>query len=542
LEPADFGIGRLFWSIQEAIVLGEAGSGRIVLWNPAAERLFGYAADEIVGRSIELLVPEPLREQHRAGIARYTQTGHGPLIDGGKPVEVPAVRKNGEQILIELSLSRLDDVTPEGHYVLAIIRDVSERRSADELRARRARHLALSADIRAALAEGRQLRDMLQRCAEAMVRHLEAAFARIWTLNEAEQVLELQASAGLYTHLDGPHGKVQVGRFKIGLIAEERAPHLTNDVLGDPRVGDQEWARREGMVAFAGYPLLVDGRAIGVMAMFARQRLEDDLLESLAVMADAIAQGVERIRAEQALAQRAAELARSNAELEQFAYVASHDLQEPLRAVVSYVQLLEKRYRGQLDERADRSIGHAVDGARRMQTLISDLLAFSRVERRGAPFGPTDTEAVLGAVLENLRPAIEESGAVVTHDPLPPLVADRTQLVQLFQNLIGNAIKFRADAPPRVHLSAEPDQETGGWRFAVRDHGIGISPEYHDRIFLIFQRLHGRNEYPGTGIGLAVCKRIVERHGGRIWLESSGDNAGSTFYFTIPNQDGEPAS
>ncbi len=243
----------------------------------------------------------------------------------------------------------------------------------------------------------------------------------------------------------------------------------------------------------------------------------------------------DRRQAEQALEQRTQELVRSNAELEQFAYVASHDLQEPLRAIVSYLQLIERRYKGSLDERADRYIGHAVDGARRMQVLINELLTYSRVGRRGEAFAPTDCEAVLERALANLRATIAESEAVVTHDPLPTVEGDPTQLVQLFQNLIGNAIKFRGTEPPRVHIGAE--RHDGEWRFTVRDNGIGIAPEYHERVFVIFQRLHGRDEYAGTGIGLAICKKIVERHGGRIGIESA-PGEGTTFWFTIPDAGG----
>lgn len=245
----------------------------------------------------------------------------------------------------------------------------------------------------------------------------------------------------------------------------------------------------------------------------------------------------ERRAAEQALETRARELARSNADLEQFAYVASHDLQEPLRAVVSYLQLLERRYRAQLDERADRYIGHAVDGARRMQALINDLLTYSRVGRRGEELAPVDAEAMLDRVLASLRVAIEESGATVTHDPLPTVVVDATQFGQLLQNLVGNGIKFRGEDPPRVHVSAE--REDDAWLFSVRDNGIGIAPEYRERVFVLFQRLHGRDEYAGTGIGLAVCKKIVERHGGTLWVESA-PGGGSTFRFTIPDPGGSP--
>jgi PAS domain S-box-containing protein len=245
----------------------------------------------------------------------------------------------------------------------------------------------------------------------------------------------------------------------------------------------------------------------------------------------------ERKRAEEALREKTEELGRSNGDLEQFAYVASHDLQEPLRMVTSYVQLLAKRYKGKLDSDADEFIGFAVGGATRMGKLINDLLTYSRVGMQGKELEPTDCETVLNQCLKNLKMAIEEKGAVVTHDPLPMVMADRSKLEQLFQNLIENAIKFRGNEPPHVHVSASRDGNV--WTFSVRDNGMGIAPEYAERIFIIFQRLHSREEYPGTGIGLAICKKIVERHGGRIWVESEVGK-GATFYFTLPVSKAEP--
>lgn len=227
------------------------------------------------------------------------------------------------------------------------------------------------------------------------------------------------------------------------------------------------------------------------------------------------------------------DLRRSNAELEQFAYVASHDLQEPLRAVAGMVQLLQQRYQGQLDARADEYIRHAVDAANRMRTLINDLLDYSRVERRGQPFAPVALTQVLEVAMHNLDVSIQETEARITWDPLPTINADGAQLIQLFQNLIGNSIKFRGAHPPHIHIHAEP--APGGWHFTVRDNGIGIDAQYFARIFLLFQRLHTRSEFPGTGIGLALCKKIVERHKGQIWVESQ-INEGATFHFTLSSE------
>ena len=244
-----------------------------------------------------------------------------------------------------------------------------------------------------------------------------------------------------------------------------------------------------------------------------------------------------RKEVESKLARQSAALARSNIELEQFAYVASHDLQEPLRTIGSFAQLLARRYQGRLDSTADEFIAFIVDGATRMQAMINDLLAYSRVGRGSLVLRSNDFEVILEHAIANLRQAIDESGAVVTHDPLPSLWADDSQIDRLFQNLIGNAIKYRGTAAPRIHVSAE--RQNGDWIFAVRDNGIGFDPKHAERIFVAFQRLHTRDTYPGTGIGLAICKKIVERRGGRIWAESE-PGRGSRFCFAIPaGSDGE---
>lgn len=256
-----------------------------------------------------------------------------------------------------------------------------------------------------------------------------------------------------------------------------------------------------------------------------------DTTEPKRLQAQLVSQHRELEQVQRELEKTVVELQRSNNELQQFAYVASHDLQEPLRMVSSYMQLLAKRYKGQFDSDADEFIAYAVDGAHRAQRLIQDLLAHAGVTTKGRVFAPTSVETTLGEALDNLRGAVEASGAVVTHGPLPTVIADAGQLRQLFQNLLGNALKFRGEEPPRVHVSCE--QRGGEWRCSVRDNGIGIDPQYAERIFIIFQRLHQQAEYPGTGIGLALCKKIVERHGGRIWVESQ-PGKGATFCFTLP--------
>ncbi|MEU1724006.1 ATP-binding protein [Nonomuraea sp. NPDC005692] len=236
-------------------------------------------------------------------------------------------------------------------------------------------------------------------------------------------------------------------------------------------------------------------------------------------------------------ADQADELRRSNGELEQFAYVASHDLQEPLRKVASFTQMLEQRYGPQLDDRARQYIHYAVDGAKRMQLLINDLLDFSRVGRVSGERVPTDSGEALDRALENLSATIEDTGATVTRDDLPVVEGNRLQLTQLFQNLVENAVKFRSEAPPRVRLAAERKGDM--WEFSCSDNGIGVDPKYADRIFLIFQRLHPRDVYPGTGIGLALCRKIVEYHGGQLWLDAAPAGQGTTFRWTLPAAGGD---
>ncbi len=281
-----------------------------------------------------------------------------------------------------------------------------------------------------------------------------------------------------------------------------------------------------GITAYKGAGLLFSSHRLS-LELQKKERHEREMKEMLRTELD------EHLRTGQRLAETMAELERSNKELEQFAYVASHDLQEPLRKITNFIDLLKKRYEDEFDQEAAGYLRHVVEGSKRMQRLINDLLAYCRIDTRGKPFLQTDFNRVLVSVLSDLDKAIKSSRAEITHDPLPVLRADEMQMSQVFQNLIGNAIKFCRDAPPRIHIAAR--REVNGWIFSVSDNGIGIKMDFFDRIFVMFQRLHTQTEYPGTGIGLAVCKKIIERHGGNIWVESEVGK-GTTFYFSIPEK------
>ncbi len=331
--------------------------------------------------------------------------------------------------------------------------------------------------------------------------------------------------------------RLHAGMGLPGRVVKTGKPAWIRDVREDSNFSaDVEVAALDVRGAF-GFPVLVQGKVVAVLEFFSHnvEEPDDELLNIMANVGAQLGQVVERARSQQEIARNAEDLARSNAELEQFAYVASHDLQEPLRMVASFTQLLARRYRGQLDSEADEYIGYAVDGAQRMQTLILDLLSYARLSTKGQSPQALDTNKVCTAAVSQLRQAIKERNAVVTVDPLPTVLGYGTQLTQLFQNLIGNALKYCNRQQPQVHVSAQatPDH----WIFSVRDNCICIEPQYFERIFQMFKRLHTREQYSGTGIGLALCKKIVARHRGQIWVESQ-PGQGSNFHFTIPRSEG----
>jgi PAS domain S-box-containing protein len=465
-------------------IIGTKLDGTILRWNRGAEQIYGYPASEVIGQPITILLPNEHLDTI-GGIFERLKRG-----EEMQAYETVRLRKDGHQIVVSMTISPLKDENGKIVGTAAIARDITERKKAEE-RFYKAFSASPVPITIATMSEGRYI-------------DVNESFVRATGYQREEVIGRTSVEMKFWSRPEDRDALIET-LTKQGSVRDMEITFLTKS--GEKRTGLDS----AEVIEIAGQKC--------ILAIF-KDITEQKILEK------------QRKRAEEALAHRAAELARSNAELEQFAYVASHDLQEPLRMVASFTQLLAKRYQDKLDADGREFIAYAVDGATRMQNLIAELLNYSRVGTRGKPFQPVNCDAILDRVLAGLKLAINESDAVVRHDPLPTVMGDSLQLDQLFQNLLANAMKFHSETPPLIHVSAE---HTGNaWKFSVRDNGIGIAPEYAERIFMIFQRLHSKGEYPGSGIGLAICKKIVERHGGRIWVNSE-PGSGATFFFTIPD-------
>jgi len=516
----------------DAIITIDSDS-TILIVNPATERIFGYSTEELIGQPLTMLMPEYLRHLHKAGVTRYLETGRKHI--HWAAVQLPGLHKSGAEIPLEISFA---EFTNDGRrFFTGIARDISERKRLQERQARLARHAVLHAEVSAAVSESeKSLRSILQICAAAVVRHLDAAFARIWLLNDEQKVLELEASAGLYTNLDGNHARIPLGSFKIGLIATEQEPHLTNSVLTDERVSHKGWAQREGMISFAGYPLLVEGRTVGVIAMFARQSLEQDTIEALESVAPIIAQGVERKRTQDTLREMEAELAHLNRVLTVGELTASiaHEINQPLAAIVMNGNAALRWLA--LDPPNLAKACNSAELIIRDGERASQVIARIRALLKKAP--PSKTlldvnEFVLELVdltqsemvRNSVRLQVELAG------DLPRVPGDRIQLQQVMLNLIVNAVEaMRAiQDRERALLITSGSFDDNAVRIAVSDNGPGIDPQTAHHLFNAFST----TKPEGMGMGLAISRSIIEAHGGRLWTEAN-HKSGATFQFTLP--------
>ena len=503
-----------------------------VWWNESITALFGYDQREVgshigwwrerihpddrelILSAIDALIAGTLTVWRAEYRFRNANGSYTPILDRGQVIR---------------------DGTGAAQRVVAAMFNLSERRQREDFARRVGQQATLRADVSAALVASWPRRQAMQACTEALIRHLDAAFARIWILEREACTLVLDASAGAATLADQGHARIPLGQSAIGQAASGRRRLLCRDAAdGDGSWPDElAWMRPAGVMDVACYPLLIGEEILGVMAIASKALLERDTIDGLSTIADLIAQGIQRDAFERDLAAHATALRLANGELEQFTYVASHDLQEPLRTIANYLDLLTFRYRGSFDDQARHYIDRSQEAAKRLQQLIKNLLIYSRIGHQQVAVDQEVSSAqVLSDTLGSLHVAITEALATITVlGELPTIRFNKLQLGQVFQNLIGNAIKYHGRSAPQVRVSATA---AGGlWTFSIADNGIGIEAEYFDRIFDMFQRVHVDDVLQGTGVGLALCKKIVIAHGGTIWVESVLDQ-GSTFHFTVP--------
>ncbi|MDH3601251.1 MAG: PAS domain S-box protein [Candidatus Tectomicrobia bacterium] len=503
--------------------------GRIVEFNPAAEAMFGYRSEEVIGQTMaELMIPPALRWPHQQAFRRYLDSGKGAIF--GQRIELTAMRADGSDFPVELAVAPIAD----GSHPMftAYIRDITERKANLSAVQDQLRLAAFGRDVGLALSRANSMREMVQQCAWLVVQHLGGAFARIWSVNERDRVLELQASAGLYTDLDGDHSRIPMGRYKIGRIAQTQQPHLTNSVIGDPTVHDQTWAEREDMVSFAGYPLIVDGRTIGVMAMFARHPLSETTLSAMASVANGIALGMERKRIEEELRRQTRLLKTVDQRKDEFLAMLAHELRNPLAPIRTGLEVL------QLEGNDSETVVLIQQQVDHMVRLVDDLLDVSRILSGKIDLQKQHVQlsSVVSHALAIVQPFIEEhQHQLVVLQPRAPvwLDADSARLSQVLSNLLHNAIKY---TPSGGRIELEARQHGDQIAVHIKDNGIGINPDFLPELFELFTQADRSLDRSsgGLGIGLTLVRRLVEQHGGSISASSVGVGHGSEFVVRLP--------
>ncbi len=513
-------------------------------WDESLDRLFGLKPGQTV-QQLETFINRVHPDDRSAVIAACEKSAR----DGVDfDLEFRVVWPDGTVRWLYDRGKMLCDVNGPASMTGACV-DITDRKHSEKLLARRARLSALGADVGVALTTGSDLQDTLRLCTEAIVTHLDAAFARIWTVNEPQNMLELQASAGMYTHINGGHARVPIGQFKIGLIAKERLPHLSNDILHDPRVGDHAWAERQGLVAFAGYPLIVEEHLVGVVAFFAKHALDDDTLEALASVANSIAVGIERKRAEVELRQAKEAAEAASQAKSHFLASMSHELRTPLNAIIGYSEMLQEEAQDLGAGELTKDLQRIHSAGRHLLGIISDILDLSKIEAGRMDLFPEsfDVETMISEVAATIQPLVQKNAnklVVEADGHLGTMAADLTKVRQSLFNLLSNAAKFTQNGTITLHVSGT-EQDGREWlRFAVADTGIGISPDRLSHLFQPFSQLDdsAARKQGGTGLGLAITRRFCQMMGGDVSVESQ-PGSGSRFTIVLPRSgDGSPAT
>ncbi|WP_336360150.1 PAS domain S-box protein [Haladaptatus sp. ZSTT2] len=518
---------KIIETIQDGVYAVNANN-RFTMVNDAYAQMVEYPREELIGMHSSMIVDTETIES-----AQQIQQRLGGGETETAKLEADMRTATGDTIRAEATLAHLPGVGESCERV-GVVRDVSDRVARERTLKSYARQQRAVSELGQLALENPELDDLFTHAAQLVADVLDADYCKVLELDAAAECLQVRHGVGWR---DGVVGSVSVSSVEpesqasYTLLSGE--PVVVTDLPNDTRFSGPHLLTSHGVTS--GVSSIIGSiespwGILGVHDTAQRSFTEEDV-SFVQSVANILAEAIERHRYQDELEALIEELKESNERLEQFAYIASHDLQEPLRMVSNYLQLIERRYSGALDEDGREFIEFAVDGAERMRTMINDLLRYSRVDTETEPFEPTDSEAVVERVLSNLQMQIEQTGIEVAVESLPTVIADRNQLEQVFQNLLSNAIKYRSDEAPRVEIDVT-ERETD-WLFAISDNGIGIAADRQDRIFEVFRRLHSREEYPGTGIGLALCRKIVERHDGRIWVEST-PGEGSTFYFTLP--------
>jgi hypothetical protein len=533
-RKAEFALAREHQELQTILdsvpawIFYKDKNNRFLRVNRAFSEIMGAPKDPLTGKSVWDLYPAEQADAYYRDDLEVMASG-APKLGIVEPISI-----GGQTRWVQTDKIPYRDDQGNVEGIIGLSLDITEHKQAEEALERSLRRFELLAETAGELLQSAAPQEIVESLCRKVMEHLDCQAFFNFLADEKAGRLRLNAYAGISPEQARPIEWLDYGVAVCGCVAAEGHRIVAERIQCTPDERT-ELVKSYGIKAYACHPLLgPDGKILGTLSFGTRNRdtFSPDDLSLMKAVTDQVSVAMIRMQGEQALRRTAEDLARSNRDLEQFAYVSSHDLREPLRTVIGFVQILQERYRDKLDAKAGEYIRFAVEGSKRMQQLIDDLLAYSRVGSSGAAVKIICAQQPLERALESLQGSIEEAQARITADPMPTLTADGTLLAQVFQNLIGNAIKFRSERPLEIHIGAGRGQNC--WQFRVKDNGIGMDPRYIEKIFVIFQRLHSRDRYPGTGIGLSICKKIVEQHGGTIWAESE-PGKGSSFYFTIPD-------